>query len=159
MVGPRVAVVLGAAVWAGGHPSPTLARRVAHAIELYRHGAVDMILGCGGLGAYPPSEAEVIAALCRRTGLPGEALALEARSTTTRENLSYAKPILRALNASRTVIVTDPYHAPRARLIAWQVELPATISCPRMRSIGWRQWRHHLPREALALMATALRLR
>jgi len=156
---PRLALILGAAVWPGGQPSPTLRRRVAHAVWLYKSGQVDAVLGCGGTGRYPPSEAAVIARLCREAGVPEGAIHREDRSTTTRENLAFALPILQALQPSKVVIVTDPYHAPRARLLARQLGIKATTRCPPLRQIGPRQWLRHLPREALALVATLLRLR
>ncbi len=149
----RIAVVLGAAIWPGEQPSPTLSRRVMHAVTLYRAGEVDAILGCGGIGRHPPSEAEVIRRLCRTAGVPESALLSEALSSTTRENLLNAKPILERLGAS-AVLVTDPYHAPRARLIARQIGLKATISSPDWRLIGPRQWLRHIPREAVAILAT-----
>ena len=154
---PRIALVLGAAVWAGGQPSPTLRRRAEHAIALYRAGMVDGIMGCGGLGAHPPTEAEVIAALCREAGIPDSAILREERSTTTRENLTNAQALLPP--GARVVIVTDPYHAPRARLIARQIGMQARTSCPAWDTIGPRQRLKHLPREALAYLATLLRQR
>jgi uncharacterized SAM-binding protein YcdF (DUF218 family) len=149
----RIAVVLGAAVWPGERPSPTLSRRALHAVTLYQRGEVDAILGCGGIGRCPPSEAEVIRRLCRAAGVPDSALITEELSTTTRENLLNAKPILDRLGAG-AVIVTDRYHAPRARLVARQIGLSATISCPDWRLVGPRQWLRHVPREALACLAT-----
>ncbi len=156
---PRVALVLGAAVWPGGEPSPSLRRRALHAAAIYRTGKVDAIVGCGGVGLNPPAEGEVIVSLCRDAGVPAQALHVEDRSTTTRENLTNALPILRALNPRDLVIVTDAYHAPRARLIARQLGLVARSDCPDWRGLGARQWLRHLPREALALLATVLRLR
>ncbi|WP_333830841.1 YdcF family protein [Pararhodobacter sp.] len=155
---PRVALVLGAAVWAGGQPSPTLARRAQHAAGLYRAGKVDAIIGCGGLGRHPPTEASVIAALCRAEGVPGSALSEEGASTSTRENLLNALPLLAALQPQSVVIVTDPYHAPRAKLMARQLGVSARSDCPPWRAIGPRQWLRHIPREGLALLATLLRL-
>ncbi|MCC0080731.1 MAG: YdcF family protein [Rhodobacter sp.] len=155
---PRIAVILGAAVWPDGQPSPALARRAAHAIALYHRGQVDAVLGCGGTGRHPPAEAEVIARLCRAAGIPDTAILIEDRSTTTRENLTHAAPILRA-HGARPVLVTDPYHVPRARLLARQLGLQAGHSCPPVRSVGPRQWLRHVPREGLALIATLLRLR
>jgi uncharacterized SAM-binding protein YcdF (DUF218 family) len=155
----RLAVVLGAAVWPGGEPSPTLARRARHAAGLWQAGRVDAVLGCGGAGIHPPAEAAVIAAVLRRSGIPAEAIHCEDRSTNTRENLRNAAPILRRLGASEVVIVTDPYHAPRARLIARQEGIAARSDCPPWRDLGPRQLARHLPREALALVAAALRLR
>lgn len=158
-VGKRVALVLGAAVWAGGAPSPTLARRARHAAGLYRAGKVDMIIGCGGLGDHPPTEASVIVAVCRAEGVPDAALTEEGASTSTRENLTNALPLLARLNPYSVIIVTDPYHAPRARLIAHQLGLRAGSDCPPWRAIGPRQWLRNIPREGLALLATLLRLR
>jgi len=155
----RVAVVLGAAVWPGGLPSPTLARRVALAVDLYRAGRVDRVLGCGGIGRHAPSEAAVIARLCQAAGLPEAAVLQEDQSTTTRENLLNAQAILTAIGAREVVIVTDPYHAPRARLIARQIGLRASTACPGWGRIGPRQRLRHIPREALALLATLLRQR
>jgi uncharacterized SAM-binding protein YcdF (DUF218 family) len=156
---PRIALILGAAVWPGGQPSPTLRRRVGHAVALWRAGRVDGVLGCGGTGRNPPSEATVIAKLCREAGMPESAVWCEDQSTTTRENLSNALPILRRIGAREVVIVTDPYHAPRAQLIARQLGLRAVTSTPPARSIGPRQWLRNAPREALALLATLLRWR
>lgn len=154
----RIAVVLGAAVWPGERPSPTLARRALHAVTLYEAGAVDAILGCGGIGRHPPCEAEVILRLCRGAGVPETALLLEQESSTTRQNLLNAKPIVERLGAC-AVIVTDLYHAPRARLVARQIGLAATHSCPDWRLVGPRQWLRHIPREALACLATLARYR
>lgn len=118
-----------------------------------------MILGCGGLGTHPPGEAEVIARICRAAGVPAEAILRDDRSTTTRENLTNALSILSRIRPSAVILVTDPYHAPRARLIARQIGLVASTRTPRAGSIGPRQWFRHGPREALALLATFLRLR
>lgn len=158
MTGPRIAVILGAAVWPGGQPSPTLARRIDHAIALYKAGKIDAILGCGGLGQNPPSEAAVIRQRCEAAGIPADLIHDEDRSTTTRENLRNAVPILRALGSTEILLVTDPYHMPRVRLIAWQEGLSITPSPTEARDIGPRQWLRHLPREAAALAATLLRL-
>lgn len=155
---PRViALVLGAAVWPGGVPSPTLRRRCKHAIALWRNGAVDSIMGCGGLGRHGPAEAVVIARLCREAGMPDGAILCEDQSTTTRENLLHAKALLP--DGCKVVIVTDPYHAPRARLLARQIGLEATTSSPGWQAIGPRQRLRHIPRETLAYLATLLRQR
>jgi vancomycin permeability regulator SanA len=67
-----VIIVLGSAVYPGERPSPSLNARVQHAIALYRAGYATHLILCGGLGTYPPSEAEVMrrlaaSAVCRRT--------------------------------------------------------------------------------------------
>ena len=80
-----VALVLGAAVWPGGRPSPTLRRRALKAAALWHEGQVRAIIGCGGVGRHPPSEAEVIRALC---------LGLNARRDIAREVTHSAHTIL-----------------------------------------------------------------
>ena len=154
-----VAVVLGAAVWEGGRPSPTLERRVHHAIGLYKSGSVDAILVCGGLGRHAPSEAQVMAQMCRAAAIPDHAILLEDRSISTRENLRNAATILNAVGAAGVVIVTDPYHALRARIIAGQVGLTASTSAPPASQVGPKQWLRNIPREAVAIAAALLHLR
>ena len=89
--------------------------------------------------------------------MPDDRILEEDRSTSTRENLINAKALLP--DSAPVVIVTDPYHAPRARLIAWQIGLRASTFSPGWDQIGPKQRRRHVPREALALAATLLRLR
>lgn len=156
---PRVALVLGAAVWPDGRPSPTLARRARHAAGLYRAGQIDAIIGCGGLGRHPPTEARAITTLCSAEGVPETALFEEGTSTRTRENLRNALPLLAGMGAQCVVIVTDPYHAPRARLIAHQLGLRADSDCPSWRGLSLRHCLRHIPREGLAMLAALLRLR
>lgn len=155
----RVALVLGAAVWAGGQPSPTLLRRAGHAAALWHAGRVDAVLGAGGVGRHGPAEGAVIAAICRDAGLPDTALQIEDGSRSTRENVTLALPILRRMGAAEVVIVTDPYHAPRARLIAWQLGLRTTSDCPPWCALGPRQLLRHIPREGVAMLAAFVRLR
>src|SRR5882724_3797868 len=64
-----VIVVLGAAVWPGGQPSPTLQRRVMHAVDLMQQGYAVYLLVTGGMGHYPPTEAEVMQRLAVAHGI------------------------------------------------------------------------------------------
>ncbi len=118
-----VAIVLGAAVWAGGVPSPTLRRRAEKGATLWHDGRVRAVLATGGVGVHGPSEAAVIAAVCRAAGVPEDALLTEDRSTTTEENLRNALPALQALGVRDVLIVTDFWHAPRAGLVARRLGL------------------------------------
>jgi uncharacterized SAM-binding protein YcdF (DUF218 family) len=122
------AFILGAAVWPGGQPSPTLKRRVRHGAELYHAGAVQRLICCGGLGKYPPSEAEAMVQLLRAQGVPETALLREDRSTTTRENIAFGLEVSGAQGT--IVLVTDCYHAPRARAVARALGVNARSSCP-----------------------------
>lgn len=110
------AVVLGAAVWSGGRPSPALARRVDHAIGLYRAGRVRVLIMTGGLGRHPPAEAELMSAIAVAQGVPESAILLDRASTSTMANARNALELARAHGLERLVVVSDLYHLPRARL-------------------------------------------
>lgn len=152
------ALVLGAAVWADGQPSPTLRRRALRAAALWHAGVPCAIVCCGGVGRHAPSEAAVIAALLREAGVPPDALHLEAHSTTTEENIRNALPILRALGVSEVRIVTDYWHAPRAVLLARCMGLRA-----RAAAVPWQGGRRRFQarmilRESGSIIGNALRL-
>jgi uncharacterized SAM-binding protein YcdF (DUF218 family) len=127
-----VALILGAAVWAGG-PSPTLRRRVMTAAALWHAGEVSHVICCGGLGRHPPTEAEVMRDILRAEGVAEAAILLEDRSTTTAENVALALPLLAALGERRVIMVTDWYHAPRARMTARRMGLVADSRSPSLR--------------------------
>ncbi|MFN3130269.1 MULTISPECIES: YdcF family protein [unclassified Roseibium] len=109
-------VLLGAAVWTGGRPSPTLLRRIKHAAELYQAGAAPVIIGCGGLGNHPPAEAEVMKRELIVLGVPESAIRTETRSRNTLENAVFSARILRREKLENILIVSDRYHLPRAVL-------------------------------------------
>lgn len=127
-----IALVLGAAVWADG-PSPTLRRRTLAAAALWHGGEVGAILCCGGLGRHPPAEAVAMRDILIAEGVPAAAILIEDRSATTEENLRLALPILRARGEDRVIVVTDWYHAPRARMTARRMGLRADSRSPALR--------------------------
>lgn len=137
-----VAVVLGAAVWPGGEASPTLRRRAEEGARLWLEGRVRLVVACGGVGRHGPAEAEVIRAICVGLGVPDAAVLIEAQSTTTEENLLYARPLLEAAEARGIVIVTDRYHLPRAHLVARRMGLRSAGAWPRVPGpvTGRRVW-------------------
>lgn len=120
------AVVLGAAVWTGGVPSPVLARRAHQAAELWRQGRVRGVLCTGGVGRTPPSEGESARRyLMEVEGLPAEVLEVEGRSHTTHDNLRFAQPLLQRRGWSTVLVVTDGYHLARSVAIARDLGLRA----------------------------------
>lgn len=155
----RAALVLGAAVWSGGEPSPTLRRRALHAAGLWHRGEVGWLVACGGLGRHPPSEAEAIRRVLVAAGVPPAAIRLEDRSRSTHENLLLARPILDALHVTEAAIVTDATHAPRARLIARGLGITATSSSPPLAGGRWRTTLRQALREVPATALALWRLR
>lgn len=120
------AIVLGAAVWPGAVPSPTLARRTAHAVHLFHTGEVQRLCLTGGLGQHPPTEAQAAADLARAADVPDSALILEDRSTNTHANIANALALLPA--SEPIMLVSDSYHLPRAWLIARALGRRVTLS-------------------------------
>lgn len=92
-----------------------------------------------------------MAQVCRDAGVPEAALIKEPAAWTTEQNMRLAKPILDRLGVCEVVLVTDRYHAARARLVAQRVGLSARASCPRL--TGAPLWRvaRAWSREAVAL--------
>jgi uncharacterized SAM-binding protein YcdF (DUF218 family) len=82
--------------------------RALHAIYLWRHGHFRHLVLCG------KGSSITMKPLLVANGVPAEAIAVEDRSTSTRENALYAKPILSAM-AGRVVLLTSDFHMYRAR--------------------------------------------
>lgn len=144
-------VVAGCRVLPNGQPSPALERRVRLAVEQWKRGQAPIIVLTGGVGTYPPSEAEASANVARGLGVPDSALILEARSTSTRENALFARALT---NARRILLVTDSYHVYRARWVFRQhfgeVDAVGSLAPPSARIFG-------ALREVLAVVAYRLR--
>ena len=152
---PVIALILGAAVWADGRPSPTLLRRTRHAIDLLKSKQVEKIIASGGLGTYPPSEAKVMQDICIEAGVNSDAVILEDRARNTLENIRFS---LALCPEAHVVIVTDHYHAPRAWLTARALGIKARVSCPAMHSTKRIRVLMSWLREAIALPFYALKL-
>ncbi len=131
-------VVLGAAQY-DGRPSPQLQGRLDHALQLWRDGLAPLIVVTGGkLQADRFTEAEASAKFFTDAGVPTEAIAFENTGHTTRESLLGVRKILRSRGLHQILIVTDPYHALRARLIAQDLGLQALVSPTRTGPIKGR---------------------
>lgn len=132
-----VIVVAGCRVLEGGIPSVALERRVALAVRHWKDGRAPRIILTGGVGSFPPAEAEAAATVARRLGVPASALVLESRSTSTAENARFAR---RLTNAKRVLLVTDSYHVYRARWVFRQyfasVDAVGSLAPPTTRIAG-----------------------
>lgn len=149
--GMHTILILGAAVWPEG-PSPTLRRRTLHAARLWHAQPDAALIPCGGLGQHPPTEAAAMRDLLLGAGIAADAITLEDQSTTTFENIRNAA---RLITGRSVTIVTDPYHASRALMVARHFGLDACADCP-LSEIGQSR---HLLREALARIGYRVKLR
>lgn len=129
------AVVLGAAVWRD-QPSPVLRERINHAIDLYRSGRVQVIIFTGGIGERDMlAESEVARQYAIARGVPAEAILIETRSTSTYENLAFARQVAAEHGLNSFLIVSTPYHMKRAMALARDLDMEAYTSPTR--TIRW----------------------
>jgi uncharacterized SAM-binding protein YcdF (DUF218 family) len=111
-------VVLGAGTSPGGVASPATARRVRHAVTLYKKGLAPAIICTGGFSRrYPKSEAQACSDLAQRQGVPAAAILLEERSTSTEENAIETRKIMEARGLKSALIVSDNFHLLRAEIL------------------------------------------
>ncbi|MFN8481631.1 MAG: YdcF family protein [Anaerolineae bacterium] len=149
-----VIIVLGSQVRAGGLPSGSLRARTQHAIDLYKAGYAPTLLLTGGLGYYPPAEADVMRTLALDAGVPESALVLDDRATSTQESLETAARIAPSRGWRTALIVSDPFHMLRSLQMARDLGLDAYGS-PAYRSTLYtvdRLRRYYTLREAFALV-------
>jgi uncharacterized SAM-binding protein YcdF (DUF218 family) len=146
-------IVLGAAQY-DGRPSPVLRARLDHALELYRDGVAPVIVFTGGVGVGDTvSEAEVGRRYAIREGVPEGAIRVEREGLSTNESMLAAAALLADEGLGSAVLVSDPFHMLRLRLLASRLGLRAYSSPTRTSPIGGsqeREWRHIL-RESFIL--------
>jgi len=121
-------IVLGAGV-RGETVSRNLAYRLDRALEYWNENSDALIVVTGGLGELATiTEAEAMARYLIVRGVPEESILLEEHSTSTYENLTFAKEILNEHFESefRVVVITNDFHAFRAVRTARQIGLDAS---------------------------------
>jgi uncharacterized SAM-binding protein YcdF (DUF218 family) len=92
-----------------------LEARSRYAAAVYLDGRAPRLAFTGGVGDWPPSEAEVGAAVASQLGVPRDVMVLEARSTSTEENARELAAILGP--STRIAVVTDAYHVFRVERV------------------------------------------
>ena len=146
-------IVLGAAVWPSG-PSPALRARVWRGSTLFHEGRASYLILTGGLGIYPPAEADAMAVLAQSWDVDERWIRIENRSSNTRENMAYAAEIMTENGWTSALIVTDYFHMKRAVLLAedYGIEtLRAPVSAEMSYYVPRERFRYTL-RECAALL-------
>ncbi|MEK5185012.1 YdcF family protein [Solibacillus sp. FSL W7-1324] len=120
-------VVLGAKVKPGGIPSQSLKNRLDAAVDyLQKYPTVKAIV-TGGQGADEDrTEASVMADYLIKHGIGEDRILLEDQSTTTYENLLFAKELMPEDTESITIISND-FHLKRATILARKLGLKADV--------------------------------
>ena len=120
-------IVMGAAQY-DGRPSKLLAARLDHALELYEEGYAPLIVTTGGNRPGDRfTEAEASANYLIERGVPAEAI-IQVAGENSYESLELASNEVRFRGLQRVLLVSDPYHMLRTRLIAQELGLTAYVS-------------------------------
>jgi vancomycin permeability regulator SanA len=112
----NTAVVLGAAVWSGNIPSPTLSSRVDKALQLLEQGFVGKIVLTGGKAPGELPESEVAYEYARVKGVDTSKVRIENLTSSTADQMRWIQNNLLTDNKSNEeiILISDAYHLPRA---------------------------------------------
>ncbi|MBV6520036.1 MAG: hypothetical protein MNPFHGCM_00140 [Gemmatimonadaceae bacterium] len=129
-------VVLGAAQYAG-RPSPVLRARLDHAVELWQKGYARWFVVTGGTGAGDTtSEAAVSRRYAIRQGVPDAVILLETLGRSTDASLTGVANLLHERRLSSAILVSDPFHSLRIRILARHYGIEAVTSPTRTSPIS-----------------------
>ena len=144
-------VVLGAAQY-DGRPSPQLQARLDHALLLWKREAAAFIVVTGGKQANDRfTEAQAGREYLIANGVPAPAILVEPNGASTFASLAAVRRDL-APAIGHVVLVSDPYHVLRARLVADELGFVVDVSATRSGvTQGTAALRRNV-REALGIM-------
>lgn len=146
-------VVLGAAQYQG-RPSPVLRARLDHAIALYRDSLAEALILTGGVGVGDTtSEAEVGRRYAIREGVPHNRIIVERAGLSSEQSLRTVARLMQGRGMETAVLVSDPFHMLRLRIIARRHGIRSYSSPTRTSPIqgGSGEERRHLLRESVIL--------
>jgi uncharacterized SAM-binding protein YcdF (DUF218 family) len=131
-------VVMGAAQY-DGRPSPQLQSRLDHAIDLWRAGLSPIVVVTGGkLPGDRFTEADASARYLTDRGVPDAAILREEAGHNSYDSLVGVSELLSARAVDTVLLVSDPYHSLRIRLIAQELGLTAYVSPTRTSPVQGR---------------------
>ncbi|GAB3205035.1 YdcF family protein [Marinactinospora thermotolerans] len=121
-------IVLGASQY-NGRPSPIFEARLAHASELYAEGVAPTVVTVGG---NQPGDNFTEAGSGRdwliRHGVPGERIVAVDRGSDTLQSIDAVSGVFQQNGWTTAVIVTDPWHSLRSRIMAEDFGIEAATS-------------------------------
>ena len=150
--GDNIGVVLGAAVWSGNKPSPTLASRIDKAAELYKEGIINKVQLTGSNAPGELSEAEVAYNYILKKGVNSSDIMIEAKTTSTNEQIKFIKQELVPIeNFDNIYIISDEYHLVRVREISRFFDLNVKVVASELR-LSFDSMLYYRVRESVALL-------
>jgi uncharacterized SAM-binding protein YcdF (DUF218 family) len=112
------ALVLGCPANPDGTASPCERCRVKTATRAFRSGRVGALVFSGAAAHSPHVEADVMADLAIRRGVPGSLVFRERRALTTWQNVRFSARLLARRGYRTVLIISTADHLPRARRTA-----------------------------------------
>lgn len=150
-----VVIVLGARSYLGGNYNPCLVARVNHGADILKMGYSKKMLMSGGVDDEDKAnEAQTMKKIAIEQGIRGEDVILETKSDSTYENLMFSKHLMDKHKLRSAIIVSEPFHLPRAALIAQKLGIKYSVS-PATTSQCWLRWKflsRFFLKEPLAVM-------
>lgn len=134
-------IVLGAAQY-NGQPSEVFRARLDHAADLWRAQVAPIVVVTGGKQPGDRfTEAGSGADYLHGLGVPDTAILRETTSRSSWESLAASARFLQKQGINRVVLVSDPFHSLRVRLIANELGFDAVTSPTRTSPIsGLDEW-------------------
>lgn len=130
-------VVMGAAQY-DGRPSPVLAARLDQVVELWNEGLAPLIITSGYKQPGDRfTEAESSRNYLVDRGVPATAI-VQVGGTNSYETLREVRDAIRARGGETVLLVTDPYHSLRVRMISQELGLTAYVSPTRTSPVQGR---------------------
>lgn len=146
----NVGVVLGAAVWSGNKPSPSLAGRVDKALKLFDEKKISQIYLTGSNAPGELAESEVAFRYIKSKGIHSSEIFFEKETTSTNEQIQFIKKILTKSSNKKIIVISDGYHLVRVLEIARFHNIQILVSASAL-SQSFEKAMYNKIREALAL--------
>ena len=144
-------VVFGTAQY-NGVPSPVLAARLDHAIELYERDLAPVIVVTGGNQPGDKfTEATASANYLIQRGVPDEDVLREVSGTTSWQSLAAAANFLGDRSINDVLLVSDPFHSLRIRAMASELGLEGHSSPTKTSPISGMSEARYMVRETVAV--------
>lgn len=149
---PAEAIVVFGTAQYNGVPSPVLAARLDHAIELYEKDLAPVIVVTGGNQPGDRyTEATASANYLIQHGVPDEDVLREVSGTSSWQSLAAAANFLDDRKINDVLLVSDPFHSLRIRAMATELGLEAHSSPTRTSPIRGMTAARYMARETVAV--------
>ena len=149
---PAEAIVVFGTAQYNGVPSPVLAARLDHAIQLYRRKLAPVIVVTGGNQPGDRfTEATASANYLISRGVPDEDVLREVSGTSSWQSLAAAANFLEDRAIHEVLLVSDPFHSLRIRAMASELGLDAHSSPTTTSPIHGMTEARYMVRETVAV--------